>query len=680
MNNKRTIKARKILQLDPLELWDLIVGKAIPVMFDDGVVVLPSTEIILSAYAWQIHKKYTKLPLTKDMVVSSFYKNGIASKDCLVPLLQALYRNTLEVYDIHDSEDSYKLAEVILRINNDLYNASFSTTARYITGSNVMEAILLHDNPKMRDIKNSLFDVEINEGIMSECIDDATEILVTNAKNPDGSVNYWSWMATRGLVKAKQLLLIVGFLRYVTDIDGTTIDYPVLYSYLGGIRTYSAYNIMARENADAVNSAQDDLRKASTDSRRMTYASSYKRKVIPGDCGTTEFILLHVEDQKYLNMLNGSMMNRANNPPIAINPSMTHLIGKTLQIRSQFTCAIQDPHIVCSSCVGRLSTSIPAGGNMGADIARRINQIIIQLKLSRKHHIDQSTGVGGTTDKVFKAVFREKPQTREIYIRDVHVHGAVKVLLYIPNTFTNNRLVTMQESVKNVQLLTLAQTSRIDYCNISIQKSRKLIEHEDINTCIHEIPPMFTYGVLEFLNTEYRSGRDRITAKGDMYEVDLTGYDFDKPIMRRPNTAPDSDRDNKHIISLYERIGVKEEHVTDSILETLHEILRLSIKGNLKVTLSAIETILSAYICDDGSFNLARGFTNTYHASALQVLRGRSIAMYLILKSQKDTIAYPSAYLLTNRDDSTLDGIYDPVGLMKANKVRPTALQEKYYK
>lgn len=672
------LKARAIIEVDPDSLWDIIYGKEIQVLFDDGGKRLSASEIILSAYAWQLIAHYPNTPLLMEDNVTEYYKNGIARRAMHLNLMQDIMSRVFDTYNIHDRKVVYRIVKLIAMINNKLYNKLYLTTMRYMVSSSILDSLHLLRHPDMVDLHDSLFDIELDQEIVSEKIAASTKLLVSDMKNPDGTVNGWSWMATRGLIKPVQLSATIFMRGYVTDTDRSLIPHVIINGYLRGMRTYRDYMVCARENAVAVRAQEDELRSASTDSRRMTYAASYVRDVIPGDCGSTETIPLLIDSLDYLNVVVGSYYHREGQPPVRITKNHTHLIGTVVNLRTSLGCRVTPASVSCSICNGDLSLSIPDGVNVGSDIAKTIHQWIVQMKLSKKHYLQSSDNSGEDgLSSTFKKLFKEDTHLRGVTLRPTHWRNAVEIHIEIPAGEYNSRLMTCLD-VEDVNFLTLSQVSMAAEIYIKIVRPRSVIERGPIATTKMGIRPMLSYSVLDFLNKKHRlEGDTRIRLKGDVYVIDLTGFDFNNYLLKRPNKAPDEDESNRFLMGLYERTGDGGRSLSDNILETVSAIIERSIAGNLGVSLSSIITILSAYICKEDSYSLARGLLHTRHESATRVLTGRSLSMYLMLKDQNKIISEAGSYLIRERDDNTiLDYVIDPVGAMKVNRIKPWYLQD----
>ena len=670
------IYARKILKFDPDDLWDgKIVGDKISVVFDDGKLVMSATEIILSAYAWAYHTQIPTLPLLTCHTIKTYYKDGHPTRAMHVDLMETIYSLVLDLKQISKPEITYKLVEIACVANNNLYNKAFYATARYIRSTWVVDDLELIDDPTLVELKDKLLDVQLDESIVAKAIANATNVLNNDVINDKGIINVWSWLATRSLVKTKQLVQNIFMRGYITDTDGFVIDFPVLDSYMSGMRTYRSYNIVARENAVAIESQQDELRRASSDSRRMTYSASYRRGIVYEDCGSKDYLQFHVKDEAHLNIAVGTYHKHDKYEKLQrIEKTHKHLIGTIINVRSQFTCKIDDPSMSCSTCVGALSESIPAGVNLGADISRAIHQIIVQSKMSKKHFLDSSSGNDSSMSPDFVKMMREN-NARFIYLRDVVHKRAKRIIFRIAGTNTN--LLSVYDVV-NIDMMTLSQVSTINHLELLIETKTKKVEI-DFPTDKGGVKAMFSYRALRYLHEEYHKGHERITVKGENIEVDMTGFDFSQPILKRPNIASDDDQPNRYLIELYERVGSEVKKGDDAnILETLQEIIDLSAKLDMKVSLGAIETILSAYICKDGGYNLARGFTGTHHATATRVLSNRSLSLFSMLRDQKKMITSVGVYLVEDRDDSVLDIIMDPIGMLKKHNIKPTKLIDDF--
>jgi len=668
------VSARRVLSLSEDELWETIVGDNLLVVCDDGEVPMTSTELIISAYAWSAHRNYKSLPLTTDCVLQPNEPRG---RGMHIKIMQRVFSIAMDVLlgshriDVDPPTLAYELIEGFTKRNNDLYNRGYLEFHKFITTSCIRDQMELYDHPELIELRESLFDTELNEGVVNECLNKAIKLLNSDLRNSDGSVNQLSWMARRKLIKDKQLAHSVFIRGYVTDTNDMVIDYPILDCYLTGMRTVRSFNIMSRENAVSVSAQQDELRRASTDSRRVTYVSSYKRGVVFGDCGSKDYIKYHVENQKFLNILAGSYIV---NPEysdrlIRVERSHKHLIGKTVDVRMQMTCRVKDPTISCMVCSGSTGETCPKGVNMGSDLARAIHQIIIQLQLSKKHFLDSAAGTGGGVTPAWNKIFKENNK-RQVFIREGIFKGAVKVTISIPQMGRLNQIF----DVDNVDKLILDRVSDIRWAHIVITKKRSVID-EKTSALKGDVKCMLSYQALRFLKKKYDEGDDRITPVESGATLDFTGFNFKKHhLFRRPNLAGDQSAIAKYLLSLYEHGG------EGSILETLHDIVKVTAELGSDVSLGAIETILSSYICKDGSYDLARGFENTHHGTALGVLSNRSLSALLLLKDQKTTIGTAKQFLLKHRDNNMLDCVFKPAEILSENNIPATVVEDNMRK
>lgn len=108
------------------------------------------------------------------------------------------------------------------------------------------------------------------------------------------------------------------------------------------------------------------------------------------DCGTRNFVKVFIKDQKRLNTL-GEYRNYRLSPngmEFQLKSTDTHLIGKTIYLRSPMTCkSAAEGKGICYKCYGRLAYIIKHI-NAGKISAELLSSILTQMMLSAKHLLE----------------------------------------------------------------------------------------------------------------------------------------------------------------------------------------------------------------------------------------------------------------------------------------------------
>jgi hypothetical protein len=670
------IRARDLLRFPSEELWNILVGREIEVEFDDGTMMMSATELIVSATCWDFQRASHRMPLLKSHTINHHYRGNRPTKNIHVTVMNEIIKLMMTTLKSNDPNVAYTLTETVVEINNDLYNFTRRHCMEHVVGDKITDFIHLYRHPKIEAERKALYGVPLDQTVISDAIQKVTTLVCDDLKNPDGTVNIWSWLASRGLIKPLQLCQIIFIRGYIEDINNVNIPYPILDCYLTGMRSVHAYQIVARENATAVNATQDQLRKASTDSRRVTYVASYRRKIHPTDCGTTHTLPYVIGSQEVLNVLHGGYRVTRSGSLVMIDKHDTDLIGKTIQRRSLLTCEHPDDYGGCAICVGTQAYTYPEGVNVGGSTAKAAMEIIVQMKLSKKHYLSSaSTVIGG--DATMKKLFTET-NNGQIYLRSRFVRTMKDITLHIP--IATNRNITDATTIEDVRRLTLSQVTNIRETIVTITTSRgkptpyPMFVDEGCNS-----KAMLSYEALEYISQKAKEGDDVITTEDDMFVISFKDFPFadNVPLMVRPGLVYSNDKATNVLMGHFERSGdMKKKISRNAIVSTLSEIVDLSIKLNLGLSMGAIEIILSGYLSRGDNMHITKGVDDTHHESAMDVLASRSLSVVLLQKDQKQLLASPRTILNTNRDDNPLDGLIDPVGMMRKHKVKPWALQD----
>lgn len=157
-----------------------------------------------------------------------------------------------------------------------------------------------------------------------------------------------------GRINSSQLSKVLVTVGTRPDIDKTILPKPVKRGYIHGLQDAAEYFMETITARDAMLTKVDNVPLSGQLSREVNRLTSnihinYNIK----DCGTKETLKFEVKDENFLGMIVDKYYYDDNNNLRCISAKDTHLIGKTIRLRSFICCASKEG--VCQTCVGAVS-------------------------------------------------------------------------------------------------------------------------------------------------------------------------------------------------------------------------------------------------------------------------------------------------------------------------------------
>ena len=562
--------------------------------------------------------------------------------------------------------------------NTTLYNDMVINTLQHAKTMDALDFVELSDYPEFIAMKEQLmkdFPKETPDKIaeVSRIFGENERALRSDIRNANGSINNLSWFATRDLIKSNQAVQAVGSVRgYLPDVNKEIVPYCIPTCLADGMNNVSSYAVLSRESIVSAAASKKDLATVATQGRRMSYVAMYKQQVIETDCGSTEYVLTTIKPNLYSksgDLISATNLNDyvgifyketpdPNEPLKQLTAKDTHLLGKTIHRRSQFTCALPNTHHVCSTCYGEASRSLPVYDNVGIVITKSFGSSSIQMTLSYKHSIGQQSGKSNGLSPALRKFFNLKNSAYQ----KAKVKGVVKFTIAIPTV----DMVGMSSIalVKDVRTLSTSRISSINTIIPIIEKKQSVIADGPITIAQDGNNASLSYEALSYIKQHPES----IVTTGGNYIFDITDFPDDTPIFTKPLKFLDASTVFAGLIKLMEfspSAGMTLNKYC--IMDTLSHIMDM-VPGT---SISTIELLLSSYLSDQKT-KLGSRLMDGVHSPAGTTIFGRSLSTAFLYQSQTRLLSSCAMTLPKQRADSPLDVIIDPVGVLKHQGVIPT--------
>lgn len=661
------IKARKLLGFSTDQLWQNLEGDFIAV-FDDGEIVTNEKEILFSSYVWEYHRRFPETPMVMKHHVSAVTQKQRYGADSHLALIQNVMLSVYDSYKLHVPK--YELVDTLARmsyeISNDIYNDLTYRLEEYVTSLDITDFLQITTSDKVRLALATAEQTEagiqsIYATIQGMIKDDP---LLENNKVANA---IRSKLSSEG--QAMQCLGPRGFL---TDIDSHVFKIPIMRSYTSGIPDLYSSAIESRSSAKSLIFSTDPLQKSEYFSRRQQLICMNVKHLHLGDCGSKNFLTWHMRDSRMegstkvasdLKTLAGKYyLDESTNQLLTIRESDTHLLGRTLKLRSVVAgCQHPDPYGVCETCYGETSFAIPENSNLGHIACVTMTADLGQLILSTKH-FDGSSAVEGIVLKPGERKFLAAAVNGNSYYLSPDLKGAdVKIVI----ASSQAPGLTDVNQVDDVTSLNISRVSEFDTI-VMIVSDKKGKEMETLTVSVNGRLSNMTHDFLQHVKNKSWS-----VTREDNYVIDMEGWDFTKPLLVLPMRHFNMSDHQGEIADMLEATMKDLEHRSNVInpgnmLIELHDL----VNRRLSIQLAILEIILYSSMivsATEGDYSLPKPWTSSGVGVKQMLLTERSLSATMGYERHRDALINPGSYTRTNRMDHVMDAMILPSILNDAN-------------
>lgn len=651
--------ARKLLSFTTDQLWDMLTGD-FTLVFDDGQ-MLPTNDrhTLYSSYFWDFHRLYVKTPLLIDHHVQHMLKGSKLSSKTHIELLSRIYWDTMAANQEHKEYIRDHLTRLVYEVTNHLYNDMIRKTESSIMSIDILDFIQINNHPAVQQAFSELTPT-------AESIDKTYKtILKTFDSDKSVSENSLVRAVQSKMVNANQVLQCVGPRGFVSEVDGSIMANPVMRSYTQGMDTL--YNVLAesRTAARGLYFSESPLQDSEYFSRRLQLVCMSVEKLYRGDCGSQRYVQWRIKpavkvgdkeiypgDLKFL--VGKFYLDDQTQSLKVIQKTDTHLIGKTVKMRSVLHCQHPDAHQVCATCFGELSENIFDHMNLGHICAATMTQQSTQSVLSTKH-LDASSSSDPIkfSDELEK--FFEKEERTTNYILKSSLKSRKLKLALSPTELYGFTDILTSDRIEDMDPSRLSSIKDVGFVFDTIDESTPYSVHVEQNGR----SAILTTDFLKYAK-QYRWTLNTSSA----YIFDLSNWDFSKTIFQLPNMEYSYAKHSKQIADIIES-KMKElnnRNSPESPVRTLSELFDM-VNSKISVNIALLEVIIYAmmtYNQKESNMYLARNSPDATLGVRDSIIHNRSMSGPYAFESQFRAITDPRSFFIDNRPDHPLDVFFAP--------------------
>lgn len=364
--------------------------KSMNVLFSDGVLHLNPNEIKFNRIVWDVFNVITNIPIRTKHSITEHYVNGIFTGGSFLKVLECIYGDVIE-YCCRPTYSRAILNDYLFEkfqdIYNEVYNKIVCEKFEYCTSVDVLDLMEIQFQPELLDAMKAL-DTDKSEKALERAYNSLHNVIMNSEhlKNNSVAKGYIS-----GNFKRDQVKQILGPRGFVAELTSMLFQEPVCSSLLFGLRSNYEIAVESRTAAKSLHVSHQSIEQSEYLARTLQIITMRMQRLVDGDCGSTKYFEWYLDPdpiigKSELKLLVGKhYLDEETNTLKTIREHDTHLIGKTLKLRSPIHCQHPDQKCICVACLGELSYGIPYSTNIGHMAATEFTEKISQSILSTKH-------------------------------------------------------------------------------------------------------------------------------------------------------------------------------------------------------------------------------------------------------------------------------------------------------
>lgn len=653
----------ELLALSVDELWALPNVRHV-VEFADGELETYGRATILSVYYWRALRNFPKTPVLKDWHVESI---GFDSSKMITSIGRV-------IWGIHDHYESIgepisidELAYNTMDTVMDIYNDFTVRVSNYVTTFSLFDVMEIMDHPEIRaaneSVKMTQHSIEkVTHKKVAEVLRDKTQF----------QGNHIALGVRLGTTSMGQMLQCVSIRGYCTDIDSSIFHTPIMSGYVEGITGLYEAMTESRSGAKAQGYSKELIRDTETFNRRLQLiAQTLTTLHYHTDCGT-DITLEFLVKKDNLKQLAGKYYILPNGSLGVIKGDEKHLIDTNIRIRSVLGCKHPDPTGICSTCYGKLASSVPYGTNIGHVSATEFCDIVTSNVLATKH-LDSTSQVDEfQLGRIERQYLHTKPDIDAIFLNaNKHKHQ-IKITLASEEAASISDLLL----VKDIAALIPERMTSISQLMVEVTDDKGNTKRDILHVSQYNRQSFLTTAALKYIQHhgwEYTDDQRRDIV------IDITKFGDNKPLFELPFTHVNmleykneteaflsSSRTAQRARFRANGRPVRRVEKTQTVLSDFDNmssaLMAFANKASDKISVNIVhrEILMYVFMARDPEardYRLPIPATSGVFCKRSDIFAGRSLAPMMAHQDQISGVMSVEPFLVRHRNDSPFDAI-----------------------
>lgn len=661
------ITAEELLDM-PIDdkLWELQHKTSVTVSFIDGDVVSSGAMVIIARYIWLVLERYPLLPITKRYhpqaygTITTMTHADIAS---MIVLEDAREMAISEGMFWDDQEEDL----AVYNMTNAISNMIDLHLQRHVISVDAIDFAEIEKHPEIVKINKAIADTDLHDLTPDDISEAHAKIKEIILKCDSLKHNPVVILARQKLIKLPQLLISVGPIGYLTEINDVMFKFPVVANYVRGFSKLYEPMLESR-NATIASLYQEILMRDSEYlSRKLSLIGEFVYNLHRGvDCGSKRYLMQEVTNQAKLNAMDGIWYKvDGNHNLLPIRRNMTHLIGKTIEIRAPNKCEISDRSGICEKCFGELSIQIPdlhlskedqelsgrqlqISTNIGHTCVIAVTSEASQGVLSTKHNKELKSAQKLTLVGMEEFFVTLSDDGKELYLKEGIDPNDIIILISEKDAHDLHEI-----NPDNVDVATASRVSNVEEFGILNKKTR-----EKVSIYIGEDKRagFLSKNILRFIADKGYEVNQRMGA----ILIDLEGYNRRDPLLVIPQISYSpvekiTDMEN-FILSVKGKKGKPGLSGFDTVDEAISEFYNLMAGTSAHLThLMMVLLCVSAQDPDKGDYRIPMPRDSGKPMSDGKLLYMRSMGAALAYESHANLFSDAVSYVEGRRQPHPYD-------------------------
>jgi hypothetical protein len=639
----------KILEHSVQSIWE-IDDKTYSVQYSDNVILNQSkNSIIFDRYCWDLFLLYPNTPIPSSCSVVSVIGSEVYSFDTHIKLLERIFKTICDYNNIVQYKDKEPLLKQVYNIVNAIYNEVVQRASSSVTTIDAIDFVEVINDNKIKEIHSSITS-------KPESVDACYKQIKQRLREfPPGNRFVQAYRSKA--INENQANQCIGPRGFVTDLDRTVFRQPVVSGFIRGMNSLFEMMAESRTAAKALNANDTHIQRSEYASRRMQLLSMSVETIVNGDCGSTEYLELLVDQSILENIIGKYYLDEETHTLKYIKGNEQHLLGKSLKLRTALGCRHTNRHQICTTCLGKISENFKENSNLGYSFVAYLMEKLSQSILGTKHLTHSVKDSGIVLDGLANKYFYVKG-FNNLYFN--HNTDLSNLYMLLPTSDLNKLVDVINMKHTNIALNKIGELEDITL----ITKRGNESKPDTVYIGYRDRKCVLTKPLLEYIKEVGLTPVDR-----GNYIVSLAKFNKEYPVFHNPLKETNIVSFVDSMASAIEGIdpvksgGTKKDKGEDP-KEKLVRLFNMILDRN-KCNLSILEVIVYATTAFNLYSNNYRHARNSMHGLSVPkstIFRHRSISQLFVFEEQiKEIIAHPNvAFSSVNRQRHPMDVLFAP--------------------
>lgn len=653
--------------------------KALPrkydIEFENGEVHrVTSRSTYYSHYYWELIRRYPRVTILPEHHIY-IAKGGKPLNDGTHrKMLSRLLESIVQTEKLWRYEQKEPVLKLIYDLTSELMGAMTVETSPNVVSLDILDFVQIAHHPKIVKLKEEAFQ---NPTKIRSSYDQGIKVIKTDANLKNNNL---ARALRAGLVSANQVVQCTMFRGYATEVDGTRFPRPIWSNYTQGMNQFYDFVSDSRTAAKSYYYSETPLQDSEYTARQFQLYSSIVEHLVEEDCGNTENTpwLIHPGrvDENNAVVYPGDMefligkyyLDPETGQKGWLTGNESHLVGKTVMLRTILKCRVRNPHYVCRHCAGMLSENISRFANLGhlgtVSTTKQATQNILSIK-----HVNTSSVALQILLGEHERRFMNTGKTGDAY----YLNESLEKLF---PTMT----IAREEAAGLIDLISQKTEADINIHNISAIKAigisiqdRDGFRHEPVvlRTTQGNRPSMLSSEMLDYIVSEENLSIDR----NNNFQVDLGGWDYNLPALVTSNMEYSYSELAKQIETMVKSNKMngansrakKTRDSPESLLRSLFDLTN----SKLKVNILCLEIMIVAMkVRGENDYSMVMGGEEGVLGTVNNLIVHRGLGSALPFEKQEDVILSPASFFQGRRPDSPFDVFFTPREVVEHKRLK----------